>query len=96
MEILKEFLDPVPIPLLALALFGFVLLWVLAKCFRMPKQFQEKEDIRDELRFRLIDENKEFGVDYEAVAGDGAVSADEGAATEPPESAGDGTGKEPV
>ncbi|MDR3013499.1 MAG: hypothetical protein LBU70_09885 [Chitinispirillales bacterium] len=56
MDLLKEFFAPISIPVLALIIAVFVLVWVLAKCFRLPPGFAVKEDFRDEVRFRLFNE----------------------------------------
>ncbi|MCL2184035.1 MAG: hypothetical protein FWB85_11275 [Chitinispirillia bacterium] len=56
MDILNEVLGPIPIPLLALILFGLVFGFMLSRFLRMPAHFQMKEDLRDEIRFRLSSE----------------------------------------
>ena len=55
MDLLNEFFDPIPIPALALGIFALALLWVLSKCFRFPPGFETKEELREEIRYRLFD-----------------------------------------
>jgi len=84
MNILNDFLGPVPIPLLALIIFAMILGWCLSRFMRMPANFKMKEDLREEIRFRLASEAVSgTGDDQQAPAeADGAAPA-EGAGAEP-------------
>jgi len=77
MEALKDIFDPIPLPMLVIAIVGMVVGWVLSRSMRMPAEFKLKEELRDEIRFRLMaDSSKPEG---EAPAEEGAPADGEGA-----------------
>lgn len=85
---LKEFLDPLPLPIMALAVFGIVFFWLVTRCFRLPDNFQMKEAVREEIRFKLFD--KEMNSEDEEESeneGEGDENAVDGTAGEPPSAA---------
>jgi len=57
MELLSEFFDPIPLAAMIAAVFAVVFILAIAKIFRMPEDFADKEQVRMELRFRLAEEN---------------------------------------
>jgi hypothetical protein len=86
MDLLKEFLDPLPLPIMVLAIFGLILFWLIGKCFRLPDNFQAKEAVREAVRFKLFDqemnsEDEEEGGDEGASEEDKGKDANEGEKT---------------
>ena len=90
MDLIKEFFDPVPIVAIALAIFGFVMLWVIAKALRFPEGFSTKQELREEIRFRLLEQR--MSADEEGNATKENAPAEDGATAEPaPENSKQGT-----
>jgi hypothetical protein len=76
MDILQELLGPIPIPLLGLIIFGLVFGWMLSRFMRMPAQFKMKEELREEIRFRLTSEGLlDAGADQQKAEDAGSAAA---------------------
>ena len=60
MKLLSELFAHVPIAVLGIAVFALALILVFSRYFRMPNDFGVKEDIRDEVRLRLFNENEAY------------------------------------
>ncbi|MDR0330981.1 MAG: hypothetical protein LBH93_04650 [Chitinispirillales bacterium] len=60
MGLLSELFDPIPLAALGIAVFAIALILVFSRYFRLPGDFGIKEDIRDEIRLRLFNENEAF------------------------------------
>jgi hypothetical protein len=88
MDFLKEFFDPITIPMMALAVFALIFGWMLSKSFRVPDNFRQSEEAREDIRFRLFD--KEMHEEMENAASDAAAAQ----ASAPAEGAG-AAGAEP-
>jgi hypothetical protein len=58
MELLHDFLDPIPLAALIAAVFALATFMVIAKFLRLPGDFPQKEAVRDELRFRITSERR--------------------------------------
>jgi hypothetical protein len=58
MELLHEFFDPIPLAALLAAVFALITFIVIAKILRLPDNFAEKETVRNELRFRIVNQRR--------------------------------------
>lgn len=56
MNTIYEFFASVPMVAFVITVFVLALVWVLARCFRMPPAFMLKEEFRDEVRYKLVHE----------------------------------------
>ena len=70
MDLLQELLGPIPLIAVALVVLALVILWALSKFFRLPANFAIKEELREEIRFRLFDEQMEAEAKVAAAATD--------------------------
>jgi hypothetical protein len=68
-----EFFDPIPIPAMALAVFALIFGWMLSKSFRMPNSFLSNEAAREDIRFKLFDQ--EMHEEMENAAAEAAAAA---------------------
>jgi len=56
MDILQEFLGPIPLAALVLVVFVIIMIWMISKYFKLPEDFATKEMVREEIRYRLFDQ----------------------------------------
>jgi hypothetical protein len=75
MDLIREFLDPIPLAALIVAVFALATIIVFAKIFRMPDSFAEREKVRDDLRFRIALERR-LNLSNDDVEGDVEKKAD--------------------
>jgi len=68
MKLLSEFFDPIPLVALGLALFALAAIWAFSRFFRMPEGFKKKEEVRDEIRFMLVEKSLVEELEAEAEA----------------------------
>ncbi|MCL2219187.1 MAG: hypothetical protein FWC23_04700 [Chitinispirillia bacterium] len=83
MDIIKELLAPIPIPALILTAFGLIFGWMLSRFLRMPPGFNHTQEVREEIRYRILGERlaNEAAEAAELAKTEGKKPAD-GAATE--------------
>jgi hypothetical protein len=75
MDLLHEFFDPIPLAALLAAVFALVTFIVIAKILRLPGDFAEKEQVRNELRFRIVNQRR-ANLSGDDVKGDAEKAAD--------------------